>query len=177
MPKGDTVGSLSDIIRAVATYHQDTDASHRLFFSTSNPDFAIQFIADTTSEVEKKLSDRLNETDLRSSLAILSRIEAAFRIDYRERCKQKKSDDISIAFRALNRKRGNKVRFEDDILQMWGEKYPATKQLVSELRGAFKFRHWLAHGMYWTPKLARKYDYLGVYTLADAVSTEFPLFN
>ena len=31
---------------------------------------------------------------------------------------------------------------------------------------AFKYRHWLAHGRYWEPKLGRIYDYYSLYDLA-----------
>lgn len=41
-----------------------------------------------------------------------------------------------------------------------------SKALLGELAGAFRYRHWLAHGRYWQPKLGRKYDYLSVFGLA-----------
>jgi len=47
--------------------------------------------------------------------------------------------------------------------------------MIGELRGAFKFRHWLAHGSYWPPKLGRRYDFTFVYSLADDVLNAFPL--
>ena len=37
-----------------------------------------------------------------------------------------------------------------------------------DLKGAFKFRHWLAHGRYWDPNLGRKkYDFQSLYALAE----------
>jgi hypothetical protein len=47
--------------------------------------------------------------------------------------------------------------------------------LIGELRSAFKFRNWLAHGRYWTPKLGRNYDFESLYLLADAVFSPLPL--
>jgi len=39
-------------------------------------------------------------------------------------------------------------------------------KLINALQGAFKYRHWLAHGRYWVPKYGQKYDFDSVYVLA-----------
>lgn len=159
----------------IAAYHEDTISSLRLFFSNSNPNFIIRFLGKNRSEIEAELAERLNETDFRSSLAILSRLEAAFRIDYEQRCKQKKRDPVSKAFRVFYKKQREKVQLEEQIFVTWREKRPETAQLISQLKGAFKFRHWLAHGTYWEPKLGRKYDYKDIYALAENVFGCFEL--
>ncbi|MGB7132439.1 MAG: hypothetical protein WBD59_16615 [Candidatus Sulfotelmatobacter sp.] len=64
---------------------------------------------------------------------------------------------------------------DEDILEAWSEHSSGSRQLIAELRGAFNFRHWLAHGSYWVPKLGRKYDFNFVYSLADDVLEAFPL--
>ena len=122
-----------------------------------------------------ELSDRLDETDLRSSLAVLSQVEAAFRLDFAERCEKKKYDSLSKAFIALYRKHRERVRLREDIFATWRQNHPETHQIISELNGAFKLRHWLAHGRYWKPSLGRKYDYQYIYNLADSVFENFPL--
>jgi hypothetical protein len=164
-------------IPEIAAYHEDVDASLRLFFTRSNPNFELRFFGKNNGEIAIELADRLNETDLRTSLAILSQIEAAFRVDYGQRCKTKKKDAVSKAFNKLYRKNRERVSLEDHILAIWREKHPEKMQLLSELKGAFKFRHWLAHGMYWQPNLARKYDYQEIYALADNVLEAFPLLK
>jgi hypothetical protein len=118
---------------------------------------------------------RLDETDLRSSLTILARLEAGFRIDYKQRCAKKKPDPVSIEFRALSNAKGRKVALEDEIWEIWRNAHPSTRPLISELRSAFKFRHWLAHGRYW--QVGRKYDFQTLYILADAVLATFPLYG
>jgi hypothetical protein len=177
MPKQVTFAPRVVSILDIAAYHEDTDSSLRLFFTSSNPNFALRFLGKSRSEIDAELADRLFETDLRSSLAILSRLEAAFRIDYEQRCEKKKRDAISKAFRALYKKQRENVRLEEQIFATWREKHPETAQLISQLMGAFKFRHWLAHGTHWEPNLARKYDYQWVYALADSVFLSFPLLN
>jgi hypothetical protein len=47
--------------------------------------------------------------------------------------------------------------------------------IIGELRGAFKFRHWLAHGRYWKPKFGRRYDFNDIYTIADIALKHFDL--
>jgi hypothetical protein len=151
MPKRVTLAQQAISILDVATYHQDADSALRLFFTGANPNFALRFVGKPPSEIDVELADRLNETDLRSSLAILTRLEAAFRIDYLQRCQKRKRDPVSRAFRALYKEQGRNVRLEDDIFVTWRKEHLQTGPLIGELVGAFKFRHWLAHGSYWQP--------------------------
>jgi hypothetical protein len=159
----------------LAGYHRDAESSLRLYFTPVNPDFTVRFASDRPSEVEAKLADRLSETDMRFALAIMARVEAAFRIDYQQRCEKKKPDPISIAFRALSKARGRNVRLEDDIWEVWRQSHPSTRPLISQLRSVFKFRHWLAHGRYW--QVGSKYDFQTLYLLADGVLATFPLYG
>jgi hypothetical protein len=107
----------------------------------------------------------------------MTRIEAAFRIDYRLRCRKKRTDGLSVAFRRLHKTYGERVSLEDTIFETWRSLHPGTSRLVGELKGAFRFRHWLAHGRHFQPKLGGKYDYQGVYLLAVNVLAQFPLIS
>ncbi len=162
-----------DDIKVIATYHQDTETALRLFFSPANPHLPPRLMEESPSKLNAELEERLAETDLRSALAILFRLEAAFRVDFCRRCQEKKRDPVSRAFRDLKKTKGSKVRLDDDIFEIWRKEYPELSRLISELAGAFNFRHLHAHGNYWTPKLGRKYDYRSVYYLADSVLTNF----
>jgi len=165
-------------ISAVADYHRDAESALRLYFTEASPSFVARFAAYISAEVQKELADRLDETDLRSALAIMSRVEAIFRIDYRQRCKKKQPDGVSIAFRRLRKAYGAldwRVPLETGIFDTWRTVHPDTSRLIGELKGAFRFRHWLAHGRYFQPKLARKYDYQYLYLLATAVLEQLPL--
>jgi len=149
----------------------DVLSSLRLYFGQTPASFGARFVGRHLDEV---LASRVEETDLRSSLAILTRIEAAFRVDYERRCQERMRDALSRAFRDIYKSRKAKVSLEDDIFEAWREISPGTRQLIGELRGAFKFRHWLAHGRFWEPKLGRKYDFNFLYSLADDVLNAFP---
>ena len=65
----------------LADYHKDAESSLRLYFTPVNPDFTARFASNLHSEVQAKLAERLSETDMRSALAIMARVEAAFRIE------------------------------------------------------------------------------------------------
>jgi hypothetical protein len=159
------------VILDIAEYHNDVLASLKMYFSQLAPSVAASFVGRLPHEV---LASRVEETDFRSAMAILSTLEAAFRVDYEYRCQKRMKDDVSRAFRAIHKLRKSRVGLEEDIFEVWKENSTASRQLIGELRGAFKFRHWLAHGRYWEPKLGRKYDFNFIYSLADDVLNAFP---
>jgi hypothetical protein len=166
----------STAIEAIAEYHNDVDRSLRLYFSEASPSFSTQFFGFRPEEIQIELAARLEETDQRSAFFVLTTLEAAFRVDYECRCRKKMKDRLSRGFRTIYKDQGTRVNLEQDIFEAWSENAPGLRQLVGELRGAFRFRHWLAHGSYWVPKLGRrKYDFNFVYALADDVLNTFPL--
>lgn len=110
-------------------------------------------------------------------MSLLSAVEAAFRIDYLQRCYQKKKDNVSREFWEIYKEKETRASLKDDIFEVWKNNTAGSTRLIGELRGAFKFRHWLAHGRYWTPKLGRKYDYVSVYPLVSQAMTSFPLIG
>lgn len=165
----------SDTIVEVAEYHNDVVASLKYFSKTSPSLISTRYFGRPLSDV---LAARIKETDLRSAFFVLTAVEAAFRIDYLYRCQQKMKDDLSRAFRAIYKDRENNVSLDEDIFETWKENSSAPgPRLIGELRSAFKFRHYLAHGRYWEPKLGRKYDFNFVYSLADDVLNAFPLLQ
>lgn len=156
----------------IDAYHRDANSSLRLYFSDANPEYAACFTGRRPLEIVEILIDRLNETELRSCLSLLSLLEATFRTDFMIRCNMRKRDPISRACRALHKNHGPRSRL-DDILTIWQKEYSGANRIMAELKGAFNFRHWLAHGRYWT--LKRRYTYLWIYGLAASIMTELPL--
>ncbi len=104
---------------------------------------------------------------------LLAALEAAFRVDFLQRCYKKGKDPVSREFRKLYASEGIYVSLEEDIFQVWKQKSSVPSSVISQLKGAFKYRHWLAHGRYWVPKF-RQYDYHDIYTLAEAIFDSFP---
>ncbi len=155
-----------DSLVDIANHHLDAEASLRLFFSHSNPTFPQRFVSYRPADVTEELAARINETELRSALATLARVEAALRQDYLRRCKDKLADDVSIAFRRIHRARGRRARLDEDILATWYENLkPTERAVISKLRGMLKFRHWMAHGRYWN--FGAEYSFQDVYLVAD----------
>lgn len=154
---------------AVQQHYNDLEAGLRLFFSPLNPRYASRFLGYTSAEVLSEMNERAQELEKQTVLSLLSSIEAQFRVDYILRCKQKLKDPLSKSLRGVHARRAEKARLDEDILEAWKAAFPEAGALISQLRGAFRMRHWLAHGRYWTPKLGQAYDYAVVSALAEAV--------
>jgi hypothetical protein len=158
----------------LAGYHQDVVASLRLYFSPSAPTFAVRFAGRSMHEADRELTLRLDESDVRSTFAVITRLETTFRVDFDLRCRKRLKDSLSVYFRGIEKTHGNRVRLDEHILEGWKKHTSASTKLISDLRGAFKFRHWVAHGRYWSPKFGRKFDFGYIHLLADAIISVFP---
>jgi len=161
----------------VAAYHQDAESGLRIYFSPLAPDYVIRFAGLTSTEVQLALSKRLSELDKRSCLVALTGLEAHFRIDFDQRCRKKLKDDLSRHFRQVAQERKKvrrRARLNEDILNGWQLHGSVPASDLRSLRRAFRFRHWLAHGRYWTPKLGQSYDFVYIGTMVKAVVAAFP---
>jgi hypothetical protein len=161
----------------IAQHHQDLEASLKLYFAAASPTFTARFSGYTVTEVGDELGVRLDETALASSLALLATLEAAFRIDYLQRCYRRGKDRLSRAFRAIYKAKRHWASLEQDIFECWAGNSSVPPHIIGELRGAFRFRHWLAHGRYWMPKLGRRYDFDDVYALTELTLRSFPFYE
>jgi hypothetical protein len=159
----------------IITHHSDVESSLRGYFNPTSASYSIRFAGYDEAEVRSELEVRLVEHHRTTILTILSALEAAFRIDYLQRCYKKKKDPLSRGLRELHRKTGSRASLEDEIFDKWKEYTSVPNKLIGELKGAFKYRHWLAHGRYYEPKLGQKYDYDSVYVLAETILSSFPL--
>ena len=131
-------------------------------------------VGDTESGV-KQISIR--ELNHNSSFSLLASIEATFKIDYILRVYRGKSDLLSLEFKRIHSIRGNKPRYRD-ILKAWSLYGNGANTLLGELKGAIKYRDWLAHGRYWKPKMGKaKYDFDSIYILSEAIIDNFPFEN
>jgi hypothetical protein len=160
-----------------AFHHQDLIDSLHSYFSQAAAFSRLRFEGYTDAEVDGELAERIEELEKSSAMTILSAIEAAFRIDFLQRCYLRKKDALSRAFRDIYKSKGLKIAIDDDIFTAWKNYSIGGSRLIGELRGAFRYRHWLAHGRYWEPKLGRRYDYISIYELAETVLSSFPLLT
>ncbi|MDB5469506.1 MAG: hypothetical protein JWR84_1066 [Caulobacter sp.] len=157
-------------------FRLDAEAGLRLIFSTANPEFADRFAFLTAEELSGAKRERLRELDILASLALLTAVEAKFRVDFHTRVVLKKKGALSRRFQKIFG-RSNKTRLEEDILDTWKAEHPEHREAIREVKGALKYRHWLAHGRYWDPSLARiSYDFDAVYAVALLVE-QMPMLD
>jgi hypothetical protein len=161
----------------IDAHHRDLESSLTLYFSEGSPAYAARFAGYASQEVHDELGERLDEAGLSSSLTVLAAVEAAFRIDYLRRCYERKKDPVSLALRAIYRRKQQKTSLEDEIFEAWINNSSGVRLIVGELRGAFRFRHWLAHGRYWEPKFGRRCDFDYLFVLADQTFRGFPFYD
>ena len=162
----------------IAEYHDDVERALRLHYSEASPGFAARFFGFRHEDIEAKLSERLEETNRRSAFFVLASMERAFRADYEYRCRKKLKDNISRAYRKMYKKQKKRVRLERDIFETWREtagEDRAVREIIGELRGAFWFRHRVAHGEMAKP--TGKYDYDSIYSLAENALSALPLLD
>ena len=92
-----------------ALHHDDVESSLRLYLSNASPSYAVRFTGYRTDDVTVELRDRLLELDRNSTMSLLSAVEAAFRIDYLQRCYRRGKDDVSRRFREIYGERGTRA--------------------------------------------------------------------
>jgi hypothetical protein len=173
------MASASDLegqsLAEIAEYHNDAVGALTFFLKSLFQQCDPRFLDWSLAEFNDLLLNRIEETDLRSSLAILAALEAAVKIDYQLRARQRYKDALSREFRATHKRKQDRVRLDEDLLEPWARHYPSLKSLIGEFRAALHFRHWLAHGRYWKRPVHRRFDYLSLYALAELALEQFPL--
>ncbi len=121
---------------------------------------ASRYFGKTPGELDADFAYQIAELGMLSTLGMLACTEAALRVDFIERVSNRKKDAVSRRFRKASKERGEKIRLEEDILDTWREHGDgAIRRCVDEFKGVLNFRHWLAHGRYWKPKLGRAAGY------------------
>lgn len=164
-------------LQQIAAHHAVLEEAIHLYYSQVNPGFPELFEFDTGDEVRAKRNATLQEARTASSMTLLASIEASFRVDYLQRASARKKDHLSRAFRDLYLRKRERASLSDDILQGWQAHSDVTVKLVGEIRGAFGYRDWLAHGRYWVPKLGRRYDFETIYDLGRTIESSFPFLR
>lgn len=151
----------------------------RRFISSGAVTPGSQFFAMSIDEVEEFFAARLDETDRQACLFLVASAEAALRVDFLQRVYDRKKDAVSSGFRNIYRNACNhsrlKVRLEEDILDTWASNNPEAKSRIGEFRGTLNYRHWLAHGRYWVPKIGRQYDPSGLLRIITEFFAEIGL--
>lgn len=159
----------------VASHYADVAAALEAYFDFASVSDDPRFFGPSPQEMERELGLRLVEHDRGATFLLLSAVEAALRMDDLLRCHRRLKDPLSRAFRILFREKRSRASLEEDLLDGWKSHTSVPTATVSDLKGAFRYRHWLAHGRYWTLKAGRDYDFPSIYRIARMVFERFPL--
>jgi hypothetical protein len=160
---------------AIATQHQRLTKSVFHYFDGGA---GAEWPEDLALEnLDQARNDCLEELDHSSSMTALAALEAAIRVDYLARVYDRRKDPLSRAMRALHGEKANNARLEDELLEIWKREGSVASLVISEVRAAFRYRHWLAHGRYWLLKTGRTYDFTTVYEVSDAMLSQMDQYS
>ncbi|MCK4257598.1 MAG: hypothetical protein KAX49_01385 [Halanaerobiales bacterium] len=114
-----------------------------------------KFLIMSLNEIEEYFQDLHEETELAASFNMLANVEGCLRLDFFNRVYAKKKDSLSKDFFQIYKIKNKNIQLDEDILEKWKEHFPQLKSFISDYKSALKYRHWLAHGRYWVPKLGK----------------------
>lgn len=150
----------------------DIDKALLIMYSEDNATYQSLFVGRSKDEIEEEMLMRMDESDKTHSLLLLTAVEAMFRLDAEERYRRKNKDPLSRKIRELYRTRKN-IKLEDHLITARAEVEPLMKRYFDALKGAFKYRHWLAHGRYWESNIpeirTRKFDFTNIHFIVSNV--------
>jgi hypothetical protein len=156
----------------IAEYHEDVCFIIKKFYdSILRGEFNIGTLPEklinlTIEEIEQLKNYYLIETETRSSFIVLTFIESVFMKHYQNRSKIKEKHRV-LAQRYECIKNQSRPSLSD-LFRAWEESYPEESKFFMNLKEVFKYRHWLAHGRYWTLKSQIR-DFGDIYMLAEEV--------
>lgn len=131
-----------------------------------------RYMGKTREELDDDFVYQTIELGQMTKLGMLICTEAALRVDFIERVRNKRKDGVSRRFWEAYRAQGvGRIRLEEDILDVWrvhGDD-ARIRRSIAEFKGALRLRHWLAQGRYWRPKLGRAsgYDVVDVFDICN----------
>jgi hypothetical protein len=138
-----------------------------------------RFLGMSLDDIDEFFNNELNEIDHRTCLFLIAAAEAVLVVDFLNRVGGRKKDTISKNFKDIFKKEceknERKVRLDKHILDIWRDRDGKTKSLIGDFRGALNYRHWLAHGRHWIPKLGQYYDPLGTANIVMQLFKEIGL--
>jgi len=149
-------------IEYIVKYKNDLDNAIKYYHKNSE-----EFFAFTKEEMNQERRKKLREIEINTIFMLLSSIEAWIRVDYEFRVRKKQKDDLSRELRRVDKNIDKTYKISIEKLCDIYKQY-ITGNIFSQLKSAFKLRHWIAHGRYWTLKI-KKYDFDEVYQLAYVV--------
>ncbi len=169
MPKNIHFSRKNLSLPEIAKYYNSVRSAINYYYNNyQNFDNFLLYSIEELSSEKIKILEELEKSCV---FMVLSSLEASFRIDYLQRCRNKYKDPVSKKFKQVYKKYEERASLEDEIMKIWkDDSKREIKNMLCKLMETFKYRHWLAHGRYWKPKLGSKiYDFSSVYILAEFI--------
>jgi hypothetical protein len=138
-----------------------------IIFSDTQIKVNSKFITLTIDEINEYFENSEDELEHLVCFDLISATEAFLRVDFNNRVDRKDKSDIGKTFRALNKKKGKKISLQEDIIETWKE--ATGDKSFSNFLGLLNYRHWLAHGRYYNPKLGREYSFDIAYEISENI--------
>ena len=144
---------------------------------------APRFVGMTHDEIHGYFESQRRELDRLTILNLVASAEAAIRVDFFRRVRDKLKDHLSKTYRkwykTLSKKKQRRPDFDEDgILRRLKDADvlgKAGKRLIGEYRECLRPRHWVAHGRYWAkPVEVDQLDPDHVYDRAVALIQALP---
>lgn len=135
----------------------------------------IHLLGLTHDELKHLFHLYLRELNEVVSLTMIASAEAMLRLDFEQRVSKRRKDKISREFREIKRRRGTRVRLDEDILEAWAVAGGVAKSTLGDFRRLLNLRDWLAHGRYWAPKIGQQYDAHGVFSVTNRLLGKLPI--
>ena len=116
-----------------------------------------RFAAYSKERFQSVFDDLTDELGRTACLNMLVATEAELRHDYENRSRRRNKSEIGTRMKRLFKEHEQRIRFEEQLLEAWKSEFPLEAGKFSKLKGAFKYRHWLAHGRGWDSPLDDQY--------------------
>lgn len=145
--------------------------------------WTVLFVGATPKEIQDIRNELLDEEERRSCFALPTHIEATFKahflyvVDTGIKCKLRKTFRKLFNSRKIKMNINNSpeivsgISFVFDILNRWLQRGEIDRQTYDDIKGAFNFRNWFAHGRFLTLKPTSvggmRYQYDDLYLLAQ----------
>lgn len=163
-------------IDSILSWYEDQriailDYRNKINLNLTNPEVlkADKFIGLTNDDINEYFQSSIDELEHLVCFDLISATEAKLRLDFLSKVYNKDKSSIAIKFRELEKIYPNKISLENHIIDTWKAYKEAEKKRFSEFIGLLNYRHWLAHGRYWKPKLGQTYNPDNTYQIVENI--------
>jgi hypothetical protein len=164
-------------IETIWSWYEDQKEALRDFrnkiiiaFVTPNPNINQKFLTLTIEELNIYFEESFEELEHYVAFDLIAATEGNLRADFYTRVYEKDKSDLGRCFRGIYKIKENRVSLEEDIIKNWKIHEPTSKSDMSDLLGMLHYRHWLAHGRYWSlNKQGRRYSADESYTTSEKI--------